>query len=262
MIWNKTWASLALFGTLIAPAYGADRLILAGDSTVADYPPDRYPQVGWGMMLRCGITPPLKILNFAKGGSSTRTFIGTGRWQLLVNETHPGDVVLIQFGTNDASVQPHRHTDAESSYQANLARMVRDVRAKKATPVLVTPVARRSFDSSGNAQPSFTAYSQAVRSVAHRESVPLIDLASISFKWISSLGLKNSKPFFLFIPPGQMDKFPKGRQDNTHFSEIGGRRIAQFVASELVQLKLPISDMVQANTVGLRRTEPLGSSDC
>ncbi|WP_082678954.1 rhamnogalacturonan acetylesterase [Sphingobium cupriresistens] len=262
MGWNKATAVLAMLASSLGTAHAGNRLILAGDSTVADYPPERYPQVGWGMMLRCGIIPPLQILNFAKGGSSTRTFIGTGRWQHLLDKTRAKDVVLIQFGTNDASPQAHRHTDAGTSFRENLSRMVNDVRSKNATPVLLTPVARRSFDKSGVVRESFPEYSQAVRTVARQESATLIDLSAISLKWISSLGAKGSKPFYLYIPPGRISKFPNGRQDNTHFSEIGGRRIAQFIAGELVRLKLPVSDMISPNAVGLRRTEPLGSNGC
>ena len=51
-----------------------------------------------------------------------------------------------------------------------------DSRSKKAIPVLITPVARRTFDSTGHIKESHPVYADAVREVAKQLNVPLIDL--------------------------------------------------------------------------------------
>ena len=52
---------------------------------------------------------------------------------------------LIQFGHNDQPGKPGRSTDLVTEFPVNIARYVTETRAKAATPVLVTPLARRQF---------------------------------------------------------------------------------------------------------------------
>jgi len=43
-----------------------------------------------------------QVLNRARGGRSSRTFITEGLWDQLLADVKRGDIVLIQFGHNDA----------------------------------------------------------------------------------------------------------------------------------------------------------------
>jgi len=43
------------------------------------------------------------VLNRARAGRSSKTFILEGLWDNVLSEMHPGDIVLIQFGQNDGS---------------------------------------------------------------------------------------------------------------------------------------------------------------
>src|SRR2546423_138630 len=119
-------------------------LYLAGDSTMAEKVPTRRPETGWGEMLgQYFRTSEARVSNHAANGRSTRTFIEEGRWRGVVDSLKDGDYVFIQFGHNDeASDRPDRYTPPED-YRKNLTRMVEDVRAKRAVPVLLTPVRRR-----------------------------------------------------------------------------------------------------------------------
>ena len=48
-------------------------------------------------------------------------------------------------------------------------------------------------------------------------------------------GVENSKWLFLQLKPGEHPNYPEGKEDNTHFSELGARLIAQLVLAEIKQ---------------------------
>ena len=131
---------------LLAPAAFSQETVtvfLAGDSTMAPKLETKRPESGWGEHLQKHFDEKrVRVENHAMNGRSTRTFINEGRWQAVVDKLKAGDYVLIQFGHNDsARDRPDRYTPPED-YRRNLERFVADVRARKATPVLLTPVVR------------------------------------------------------------------------------------------------------------------------
>lgn len=255
-------AGTALLATAL-PAQAQQRILIASDSTAANYGADRYPQTGWGMMLKCGLAPDVEVINRAVGGRSTRTFISEGKWDALLAESKPGDVVLIQFGHNDASVsRPERYAPATTLYRDNLLRMIWESRGRGLTPVLVTPPARRSFDGA-RAKADFAALSQVERELVVTTNTPLIDLEARSLDLISSAGEAGSKKYYLhYTPADKVAAFPNGIADDTHFSELGARAMANLVAQELKGLKVPVAEKVLADRTDLTRPRPLGSSAC
>jgi lysophospholipase L1-like esterase len=262
-------AALALSG--ITPTFAAatpaplpsPAILIASDSTAADWPAKSYPQTGWGTMLRCALVPGVTVENFAIGGRSTRTFLSEGRWDTLMAAVKPGDTVLIQFGHNDADrSKPERFTRAWTDYRENLTRFVWMVRGAKAVPVLITPVARHSFNDRGLAQADFAEYSDVVRDVAAKTGTPLIDLESLSRAWLDKAGVQASLAYYLHFTAAQAPNFPQGIDDNTHFSELGARGVADLVAGALASLDLPISQKIMANRPDLTRTTPLGQGRC
>ena len=103
--------------------------------------------------------------NDARGGRSTRTFIAENRWQHVLDNLSEGDYVFIQFGHNDESKSySDRYTPPED-YRKNLIKFITESRDKKAIPVLITPVSRRKFDSTGNALETHAVYSKIVHEV-------------------------------------------------------------------------------------------------
>lgn len=67
-------------------------MFIASDSTASNYPPNRYPQAGWGMMLKCGLAADISVLNRVNGCHSRRTSLSEGRWAALLKEARSGDV--------------------------------------------------------------------------------------------------------------------------------------------------------------------------
>jgi len=148
-----------------APRPSPMRIFIAGDSTAQDYKADRYPQSGWGTMLRCAVAANVSVENRAIGGRSTNSFIREGRLDTIAADLRKGDTLLIQFGHNDASVdKPERFTSIDQ-YEANLRRFLAVATHAGAKAVILTPVARRDFKD-GVEQPSFPTYAEAARRVA------------------------------------------------------------------------------------------------
>lgn len=261
--------ALALAVTCLgaAPAFAThpgDTILIASDSTAADYKAERYPQVGWGQMLHCGLSRDVRVANHAMGGRSTRSFLSEGRWERLLADMLPGDTVLIQFGHNDqARGKPERWAPAQTDYRANLLRFIWDVRSAGGVPVLVTPVARRNFGADGKAVADYPAYSGVMRALAKDLHVPLIDLETLSRAWLDRAGPEAAKAYYLhYRAEDGIAAFPKGITDNTHFSELGGRQVANLVAGGLKTLNLSISAKVMADRPALTRATPLGRSEC
>lgn len=207
-------------------------IYLIGDSTMADKAFSEYPETGWGMPFHYFFGPDATTDNRAKNGRSTRTFIEEGRWKAVAEKLHPGDYVLIQFGHNDEVPTKRSYTPPEQ-FTANLEKFVEETQAKKAYPILITPVTRRSFDSSGHLIDTHAHYAALVRQVAREEKVPLIDLDAKSMALLKTFGPRRSRYLYDYVAAGENPHFPEGHEDNTHFSELGARKIAEIVAHDI-----------------------------
>ncbi|MGK6320018.1 rhamnogalacturonan acetylesterase [Sphingomonas sp. DT-204] len=235
-------AILLMLGTAAAADPVPPRVLIASDSTAANYASSQFPQMGWGMFLGCSLDPDIAVVNKGRGGRSTRTFLSEGLWSALLAEVRPGDTVLIQFGHNDEDLTKlYRHTDANGEYRANLERFVRDVRARQGDPVLVTPVARHAFRD-GHIRATHGDYAKAVIAAARATGTPLVDLDADSRAFFDRQGEATSARYFMiYTPADHIARFPEGHTDTTHLNELGARATARIVANALARLKLPVS---------------------
>ena len=216
------------------------KVYLIGDSTIAIKEPKAYPETGWGMPFVYFFDASVEVDNRAKNGRSTKTFIAEGLWQPVADNLQEGDYVFIQFGHND-EVKTKKSYSTEEEFQANLKRFVAESRRKKAIPILLTPVARRKFNEAGKIEGTHEVYSQLVRQVARDQQVPLIDLDLKSQALLQEFGPETSKLLFLQLAPGEHPNYPEGKDDNTHFSELGARKMAQLVYAEIKSLNLDLA---------------------
>ncbi|HVY81681.1 MAG TPA: rhamnogalacturonan acetylesterase [Steroidobacteraceae bacterium] len=238
-------------------------VFIAGDSTAAEYAPDRYPQLGWGMVLKCAFGDDVAVHNLAQSGRSSKSFITEGFFSRIEHEIQKGDTLLIQFGHNDEKIaDAARYTNPETDFKVWLRRYIDTARDRGAQPVLITPVARRKFKD-GVPVDTHAPYAQAMRELAAETHTPLIDLTADSMSWLARLGEPASRQYYLvFTPEQHIARFPEGHEDNTHFSEMGARQIAELIIERLSQLKLPISARIKAERPGLTRATPLGGPAC
>lgn len=209
------------------------KIFLAGDSTIAIKETKAYPETGWGMPFVYFWDSSVTVVNRAKNGRSTKTFLSEGLWKSITGEAREGDYVFIQFGHNDESKEKGERYATPDTFRMNLTRFIADTRALKAIPILFTPVSRRKFDSTGKAMETHREYSAYVKEVAASEKVLCIDLDSKSRDLYQQFGKNDSKLLFMQLKPGEHPNYPDGRDDNTHFNELGARLIAQLVLQEI-----------------------------
>lgn len=238
---------VVLLGIILLVSFTAKdkkiKIYLIGDSTMCSYEPSRVPVTGWGMPFVNFFDAGVKIENKARGGRSTRTFLSENRWKSVTDSLSEGDYVFIQFGHNDGAKEEKykdRYTPVED-YKKNLMLFITESRAKKASPVLVTPVSRMKFDKDGNAQETHAEYTNAVYEVAKQSNTPMIDLDKKSRDLYQKLGPECAKMLFMQIEPNVNPIYPDGQKDNTHFNELGAREIAQLVLEGIRSLNLPLT---------------------
>lgn len=243
----KIWGMAATLLLLFAFSPGKKiRVWLIGDSTMCPYEPGRGPITGWGMPFANFFDSSVVIDNRAKGGRSTRTFLEENRWQPIVDELQEGDFVFMQFGHNDEAKEPQyaaRYTPVPE-YKKNLIKFITEARARKAIPVIVTPVTRMRFDKEGRQLETHVEYSAACYEVAQQMNVALIDLDKMSRELVQKMGPENAKLLFMQLEPGEHPNYPEGQKDNTHFNEYGARKIAELVLSGIRQLHLPLAERI------------------
>ena len=251
---RKKIALLALIAIVILSAFSlksrVTTIYLIGDSTVADYSLEkdydtkRYPLVGWGQMFQPFFVKDslklvknvlrnakeVKVDDRARGGRSTRTFFQEGRWAAIYNSLKKRDMVMIQFGHNDAAVEKtERYVNIEG-YKEFLRLFVNQSREKGATPILLTPVARNYPWKEGKLSNVHGEYPQAVKDVATELNVKLIDLNELSMQHFAKTGQDyTTNKYFMNFEAGLYPAYPNGQKDNTHFQIEGGKEVARLV---------------------------------
>jgi lysophospholipase L1-like esterase len=208
---------------------------------MADKPLNDNPERGWGQLLPLFFRRDIQIINYARNGRSTKSFINEGLWARVINNLKPGDYVFIQFGHNDAkSSDTTRYAEAHTTYRANLIKFITESRQHGAYPILITPVNRRKFSEEGKFIDQHGAYPEVVREIAATYAVPLIDLHRRSQELLEQLGPEQSEALFLRANPGVYKAFPAGKSDNTHFMRTGAIMVAQLVIAELQRIQSPL----------------------
>jgi len=226
-------------------------VFIAGDSTAARSA-DGAKQ-GWGEPFRDYFDPvKINLVNCARGGRSSRTFITEGLWDKLLAEVKPGDFVLIQFGHNDAgaiNAEPSGSTrllrargslpgtgeegeaidnvltkkhEVVRTFGWYLRKMLADVKARGATPVLLSPTVRNLW-TDGRVERGPGEYRRWDREIARAAGTEFVDLTRILADRYQELGEEGTRAFF--------------GQDHTHTNPAGADGNAAAVVAGLKGLR-------------------------
>ena len=200
---------VAFAAPIVIGAPPTPTLFVAGDSTASAYDANPKNQQGWGAVLQPLFDErKLRVVDVARGGRSSRTFITEGHWDRMLAQLQAGDFVIIQFGHNDAgainaeppgSTRPLRARGTlpgigEESEEIDnvltgrhetvytfgwyLRKMVADVRAKDATPILMTPTKTNNFKD-GRIECAAASYRLWTWQTARDEKTAFVDLSRL-----------------------------------------------------------------------------------
>ncbi len=221
-VWAVVIGAVAAVGSSAQAPSQAQRIrvVLVGDSTVTD-------DSGWGAGFKEYASAAVEVVNVAANGRSSKSYIDEGRWTEALAKR--GDYYLIQFGHNDEPGKgPERETDPKTTYRANMARYVDDVRAIGAKPILITSLVRRIYNQDGTIRTTQTPYVEVVRALAAEKRVPLVDLHAISKADAEHAG----DDVWADLSP----RDDKGEVDRTHLNAKGSEVVARLVIEELRQV--------------------------
>ena len=235
---------------------------LIGDSTVRNGTPGNGStnapdgQWGWGAPLTFYFDPAkVNVVNRALGGTSARSFYN-GNWKNMVDLIKKGDVVIIQFGTNDggqpaSSVGELRGIGDETQAITNrsgqpeivhtygwyMHQMIAATRAKGATPIICSLVPRKSWDPSGqhvNRDSNFRIFAG---QVAHAENIGFIDLNELLARKYEEIGKDKVDLLYVPTPAEAAAQGGNTRAETVHTGWDGAVVDAEVVVAALKALK-------------------------
>ena len=226
-------------------------IYLCGNSTVVDQ--NNEPWASWGQMITRWFGPEVAISNHAESGLTARTFIASYRLDKILTTLKKGDYVFVEFGHNDEK-EKKPGDGAWYHYQYQLKIFVDQVRKKGAEIVFLTPTQRRAFNDDMktilNTHGDFPA---AMKMVAEKENVPLIDLNQMTKTFFETLGYEDSKRALVHYPE---EMYGRKLEDNTHFNPYGAYEVAKCVVMGIKALNLPIVNYLRPEWQDFNPAQP------
>jgi len=210
---------------------GPVKIVLVGDSTVAT-------EGGWGPGFCAVMTKNVTCVDLALNGRSTKSFRDEGAWAKALAEK--GDYYLIQFGHNDQKPDPARHTDPETTYADQLRRYIREARAIDAVPVVLSPLARRTFRDGKPSNEDLRLYANAAHRVAAEEDVTFIDLLSLSTAVLAKMTQDEADTFDATGHADAKAENAKPALDRTHLNDKGKAVFGRIVADNLIRTQVEL----------------------
>lgn len=218
-------------------------LFLCGDSTVVDQVSD--PWTSWGQIIPSFFNSNVAVSNHAESGMSATSFLSSKRLEKVISMSHPGDWIIIEFGHNDQK-EKGAGKGAYQNFTSNLKIFIDKARESGLQPILVTPTARRFFESDGSVRNTHLDYPDAMKALAEREGVPLIDLNEMTKELYKALGSEKSRNAFVHYPAGTFPGQEKKLEDNTHFNPYGATQLAKCVAEGMRKAVPELGDKLKA----------------
>ncbi len=229
---------------------GPVTIVLIGDSTTA-------LQGGWGPGFCADLTKNVTCIDEALNGRSSKSFIDEGAWKKSLADK--GDYYLMQFGHNDQKPNPDRHTDPETTYADNLRKFIRESRAIGAVPVVLSPLARRTFKDGKPSNPDLQLYANAARRVAAEENVTFIDLLALSMQVLSKMTQEQADEFdAVGHADAKAENAGKAAPalDRTHLDDKGKAVFGRIVADNLVRTQVELGPDVVGLPAGATAALP------
>ena len=187
----------------------------------------------------------VKVLNRARAGRSSRTFITQGLWDNVLSEMKRGDFVLIQFGHNDGGAvndasrargslpgtgeetqeidnQLTKQPEVVHTYGWYMRKMISDTKAKGAVPIVLSLTVRNIWKD-GRVERGSGKFGQWAAEIANSQQVIFIDVTKLIADKYEQLGQEKVRELFA--------------TDHTHTNPAGAALNASLIVTGLKQLK-------------------------
>ena len=216
----------------------------------------------------------INVLNRARAGRSSRTFISEGLWDKVLNDIKAGDFVLIQFGHNDGGplntdrargslpgtgdesqevVMPNGSKEVVRTYGWYLRKLVREAKAKGALPIVLSLTVRNIWQEE-KVERGSGKFGQWAAEVAKSEGVAFIDLTTIVADQYEKLGQESVKELFA---GDHTHTSPKGAELNAASVVAGMKAVTNRpLEGYLSELGKAIKAQEPNRTAGPRRPLP------
>ncbi len=218
-------------------------IFVVGDSTANN---NANGGRGWGdPFIDLFDTTRINVLNRARAGRSSRTFITQGIWINVLTEMKRGDLVLIQFGHNDAGTINDasrargslpgtgeetqeidnlltKEHEVVHTYGWYLRKMIADTRAKGAIPIVFSLTVRNIWKD-GRIERGSGKFGQWAYEVATSQNVQFLDVTKLIADKYEQLGEAKVKELFA--------------TDHTHTNPAGAELNATLILTGLQTLK-------------------------
>jgi lysophospholipase L1-like esterase len=237
-------------------------LWVVGDSTAAEFNDNYYyPRYGWGTQLYRYFTG-INIRNLAVSGTSSKSYVNTSAYEILLDGIEEGDYVIIGFGHNDEKAESARYTNPNgtvstpgSTQYCLYENFIKPAQEKGATPVVCTPIVRRDPGNNYNgasahiiaAQTTIEGtfeggnYAKAIRNAGVGKSATVVDLTARTKDLYERMGAQGIRFHHAYSSPDE------NSIDNTHTSILGAAYNAYFIADELLKSGCSLKNYVIDN---------------
>jgi lysophospholipase L1-like esterase len=218
-------------------------IFVVGDSTANN---NANGGRGWGdPFIDLFDTTKVNVLNRARAGRSSRTFFTQGLWDNVLSEMKRGDLVLIQFGHNDAgpindasrargslpgtgeetqeidNLLTKEH-EVVHTYGWYLRKMIADTKEKGAIPIILSLTVRNIWKD-GHVERGAGKFGQWAAEVAASQKVRFIDVTKLIADKYEQLGEEKVKELFA--------------TDHTHTNPAGAELNASLILEGLQSIQ-------------------------
>ena len=254
---------------------------IAGSSTAQDYPSERYPQAGWGQMIDPYFYEnSVTVINKAVGGRSSKSFIQEGRLDDILASGQPGDYLMVYFGGNDASktgmleyTDPTLSADvvdsnpdgysADASFRYYLKQYVDGARAKGMIPIFVTVLPMYGYSNGVYSGGNYAIkHVEAMIDFGREMNVPVANLNPKFANAMEEMGEENARKHFMIFNFSEYANDPKFSpdyhiasgnynaetdlySDNIHINELGADLCAKFIADDIKNIPIGLSNYIK-----------------
>ena len=247
-MFNKIWQSAVIASMVVAPlTWSAVTIYMCGDSTMQDWAEGYYPKQGQGQDFHFWFDPTkATVVNRGQGGMSLggggldkkgNTAVGyydmffkkgCSNGNCIAEKLKAGDYVVIQFGINDVNYS------TEDFFASNMKKMVSDVRAKGAYPIIMSPIRRKYYDSPTQSHNSYRGYPALNKSLSEELNVPFIDMSEMVANYMISVGERYAEQYvFNYATKSEYSNLGSDQTDAVHLQMNGANAFGRIITEQM-----------------------------